>query len=76
MSDYESKAKIATIKAISRASIKIKDSFYTFEYGEERLIPDTDDVDIEAERALLWRDANTEVDNQIEETLRIFKTNG
>ena len=72
MQDYESKAKITTIRATSRASIKIRDNFYTFEYGEERTIPDIEGVDIESERLALWEDANAEVDNQIEETLRIF----
>ena len=73
MQDYESKVRITLIRATSRASIKIKDNFYTFEYAEERAIPDVDGIDIEAERALLWQDANNEVDNQVEETLRIFK---
>lgn len=69
----ESKAIVTTIKATSRASVKVKDNFYTVEYCEERAIPNLDDVDIEHERQLLWNTVNTECDNQIEEILRTFK---
>ena len=37
--------KITAIKATSRASVKIHDSFYTIEYGEERSIDETDNVE-------------------------------
>ena len=73
MKDYVSQAKINKISATSRASIKIRDSYYTMEYTEERLIPDTDDVDIEAERALLWNTVNGEVDGQIDDILQASK---
>ena len=46
---YESKAQIKTIKATSRASVKVRDSYYTVEYCEERIIPDVEGVDINAE---------------------------
>lgn len=70
---YVSKAKISSIKATSRASIKIKDSYYTIEYSEERIIPDIKDVDINKERELLWDTCNAECDSQIEDILRNFK---
>lgn len=76
MSDYESKAKVVSIKATSRASVKYRDSYYTMEYTEERLIPDVPDVDIEQERAILWDVANSEVDNQIESTIAALKNGG
>lgn len=66
--EYVSKAKVVSIRATSRASVKIRDQYYTLEYTEERLIPDVPDVDIEQERAILWDVANSEVDNQIEST--------
>lgn len=67
-------AKTTLIKAVSRCSVKIGDSFYTVEYGEERSIPDTTDgVDLEEERKALWQTCNTEVDNQIEDILITFK---
>lgn len=62
--------KITTIKATSRASVKIHDSFYTIEYGEERSLDETDNV--EEEREALWQDCNGEVDKQIEDILNSF----
>ena len=62
--EYVSKAKINKISATSRASVKIKEAYYTMEYTEERLIPDVEDVNIEAERQMLWDTVNNEVDNQ------------
>lgn len=69
----ESKAIITTIRATSRASVKVRDNFYTVEYSEERAIPSDADIDIEAERQMLWDTVNSECDNQIEEILKTFK---
>ena len=71
--EYESKAKITKISAISRASVKIRDSFYTVEYGEERAIPEGD-VNIEQEREMLWADVNYECDKQIDQIIQEFKS--
>lgn len=71
--EYKSVAKITVIAATSRASVKIKDSYFTVEYHEERAIPDGAKVDIEKERQLLWDAVNGECDNQIEEISRTFK---
>lgn len=65
--EYKSKAKIKTIKFASRASVKLRDNFYTFEYGEERQIDNLDDVDISKEIQALTDYCNNVVDNQIEE---------
>lgn len=62
--------KVVTIKAASRASVKVVDSFYTVEYCEERSI-DPDD-NIEEQRKALWDTCNGEVDNQIEDILKSF----
>lgn len=70
---YESKAKTNVIKAISRASVKIGEKYYTVEYGEERTIPDTEAVNLDIERESLWNDVNKECDGQIEEILKTFK---
>ena len=70
-SEYKSIAEVTSIKATSRASVKVGDSFYTLEYCEERMIPIN--ADIEKERALLWDIVNTECDNQIQDVLKIFK---
>lgn len=69
MNNYVSKAIITEISAISRASIKIKDNFFTMEYGEKRQI--TPDCNIDKEKQLLWDDVNREVENQIQEILDI-----
>lgn len=72
---YEQKAITTTIRATSRASVKIRDNFYTLEYCEERTIPDTEDVDLETEKRFLWDDVNSEVDRQIEDTYNAVKNN-
>ena len=73
---YESKAKITKISALSRCAVKIKDNYYTIEYSEERVLPESvDDIDIEKERTLLWQAVNAEVDNQIQDIIDSFKRN-
>ena len=69
---YESKAVPTIIKFSSRASVNIKDSWYTIEYGEERQIDNFDEVDINKERQNLINDCNIEVDNQIKDILNTF----
>lgn len=70
MNNYVSKAVINKISATSRASVKIRDSYYTLEYQEERIIPDIEGVNIEEERIDLWNTVNSEVDRQIEITIK------
>lgn len=72
---YEQKAITTTIRATSRASVKIKESYYTLEYCEERTIPDIEGVDLEAEKRLLWDAVNGECDRQIENTYNAVKNN-
>lgn len=60
--------KVKTISATSRASVKIGDSFYTFEFGEECEVPEDITVDeLNEEKKKLWDELNAEVDNQISE---------
>lgn len=61
---------VTSIRATSRASVKVGDSFYTVEYCEERSIDQYDNV--EEERAKLWDTCNGEVDSQIEDILKSF----
>lgn len=75
MAEYEPKAVITTIKATSRASLKIRDNYFTVEYTEERVIPDVEGVDIEQEKLALWDAVNTEVDNQAELLEKTFNPN-
>lgn len=64
--EYIPKAVITTIRATSRASVKVKDAYFTVEYSEERVIPDIEGVNIELEREALWDVVNDECDNQVE----------
>ena len=70
---YEPKAVTTSIKATSRASVKVRDNFYTIEYAEERTIPDLPDIDIEQEKSYLWDSVNSQCDEQIEEIVKSFK---
>ena len=70
--EYVSKAVTTTIKASSRASVKVGDSYYTIEYTEERSVPQ--DCDIAKERTFLWETCNNEVDLQIEEIIEMYKS--
>lgn len=72
MAEYEPKAAITKISATSRASVKLRDNYYTVEYSEERVIPDLDGVNIELERQALWDAVNTEVDDQAEALYNIL----
>ena len=71
---YEPKAVINKITATSRASMKVKDNFFTIEYSEERIIPDIEGVDIEQERTALWDTVNGECDKQMEIIAETFRS--
>ena len=68
-SEYKQCAVTKSIQATSRVSVKIKETYYTLEYTEERIIPDAymPDFDLEKEKQLLWDAVNSEVDKQIED---------
>lgn len=70
--NYISKAITTQIRATSRASVKVRDNFYTVEYSEERTIPDIEGVNLEEEKRILWDDVNGEVDAQIEDIIKSF----
>lgn len=65
-------AKTTSIRATSRASVKVGDSFYTVEYCEERAVDEEID-DLKEERADLWNTCNAEVDAQIEDIFSMYK---
>ena len=69
---YESKAITTQIRATSRASVKVREAFYTVEYTEERTIPQVEGVNLEEERRLLWDTVNGECDNQIADIINSF----
>lgn len=73
---YYSKGITKEISVTSRASAKIGNNYYTFEYSETKCFPINDErlnVDIDKERHLMWQDANNEVDNQLIEIQEFLK---
>lgn len=62
---------VKNIHYISRASVKIGDSFFTVEYGEDRELDKDDNYQEEVQR--LIDDCNSQVDNQILEIKEMFK---
>lgn len=72
---YYSKGITKEISVTSRASAKLGNNYYTFEYSETKYFPveNIEDVDIDKERQLLWQEANNEVDNQIIEIQEFLK---
>lgn len=75
MDNYVAKATPTVIKFTSRASTKIKEQYYTFEYGEERQINNFEEVDIEKEKRALVDDCNAVVDDQIKEITDLLLRN-
>lgn len=65
-----------TITLTSRASVKIGDSYFTFEATEEHTVPDTvEDADDFSEfKDAIWEDVNDAVDQQIIETQKFIKS--
>lgn len=63
-----------SVKFTSRASVKIGDSYYTFESCIEKSCPETLSEDEYKDfKQKLWDECNAEVDNQIAETLEFLK---
>lgn len=71
---YKQQAKTIKISGTSKATIQIKNNYYSFSYSEERELPEDDSrVNIEKERELLWETLNAEVDKQIDEITQLYK---
>lgn len=64
-SNYTPQGITTSIKAESGLSIETKKGWYRFCFTEERIIPETADIDKEKES--LWNSVNSEVDRQAEE---------
>lgn len=70
-----SELKTTKISVNSRASVKIGDSFFTFEFGLEKAVPDDFDVDkLPEEKRAMWDEANGEIDRQIVEISEYLKS--
>ena len=77
MKDYESQAITTSIQAHSRISVKLNDTFYTFEFVEKREFPvdlvDEGTINFEKERELLWDDVHAQVDKQVQDAVNMLK---
>lgn len=71
---YKQQAKTIKISGTSKATVQIKNNYYSFSYSEERELPEDDTrTNIEKERELLWETLNSEVDKQIEQIMELYK---
>ena len=77
MKDYESQAVTTSIQAHSRISVKLNDTFYTFEFVETREFPidliDEGRIDLNKERELLWDNVHAQVDKQVQDVVEMLK---
>ena len=77
MKDYESQAVTTSIEAHSRISVKLNDTFYTFEFIERRDFPvdliDENQIDLNKERELLWDEVHAQVDKQVQDVVEMLK---
>ena len=66
--------KTTSMRFTSRASVKIGDSYYTFESTIEKQCPEqySDEEYTDAKQAL-WDEVNAEVDNQVAEIVNLIK---
>lgn len=70
---YEQQSKTVKISGTSKATVQIKNNYYSFSYSEERELPEDDSkVNLEKERELLWETLNAEVDKQIEQIIKLY----
>ena len=63
---YKPVAKTTSIKAETKFTVKVKDNYYSFLYGEERTIPEGEYPDLEEERSVLFDDCTNAIFEQIE----------
>ena len=70
-----SELKTTVLKVTSRASVKIGDSFFTFEAGIEKSVPEDFDVEkLPEEKKKMWDEMNTDIDNQIIEIQEFLRS--
>lgn len=72
--EYRQQGKTIKISGMSKATVQIKNNYYSFSYSEERELPEDDTrTNIEKERELLWETLNSEVDKQIDQIMELYK---
>lgn len=73
MNEKEIKGITKSITASGRMSVKLGNNYYTFEFTEERSVPE--DCDLEIEREELWNTVIGEVERQVDYTVDLYKAN-
>lgn len=75
--EYQSQAITTSIEAHSRISVKLNETFYTFEFAEKREFPvdlvDEGSINFEKERELLWDEVHAQVDKQVSDIVSMLK---
>lgn len=75
--EYQSQAVPTVIRANSRISVKLQETFYTFEFMEERQFPidlvDEGKIDFEKEKEMLWDEVHAQVDKQVQDVVAMLK---
>ncbi len=69
--------KTVSIKFTSRASVKIRDNYYTFEATIERQSATPELIsneEYETAKRDLWDEVNAEVDNQVQDIVELLKS--
>lgn len=76
-SEYQSQAVPTVIRANSRISVKINETFYTFEFMEERQFPidlvEEGTIDFAKEKEMLWDEVHAQVDKQVQDVVEMLK---
>jgi hypothetical protein len=75
--EYFSQAVPTLIRATSRVSVKLNESFYTFEFQEERAFPidlvEEGQINFEKEKEMLWDEVHSQVDKQVSDIVSMLK---
>jgi hypothetical protein len=75
--EYFSQAVPTLIRATSRVSAKLNESFYTFEFLEERAFPidlvEEGQINFEKEKEMLWDEVHSQVDKQVSDIVSMLK---
>lgn len=75
--EYFSQAVPTLIRATSRVSVKLNESFYTFEFQEERAFPidliEEGQINFKKEKEMLWDEVHSQVDKQVSDIVSMLK---
>ena len=75
--EYFSQAVPTLIRATSRVSVKLNESFYTFEFQEERAFPidlvEEGQINFDKEKEMLWDEVHSQVDTQVSDIVSMLK---